>query len=173
MLLLERALAAMKDRDDKNTQYRIEQEAREIEQLRKDAVYEWNRKLLIDVKPENVKVEDRMATTEYEGVTLACRRNASSGHEQLYVGVPCPNREDTTIEHLLVLEDCHDLSSLGDALSMPPTRDCWNCQERRENAEPAGDGDRAETVRPMNAAERLTAAIQDVINDAVVRAIEP
>jgi hypothetical protein len=170
-LLLDRALEAMREREEKNEAYRREQAARERTRISDYAIAAWQQKLGITVAPSAVSTDGSVARTTSDGVNLAYRYVDG---DRLYAEVPCPRRDEsgdgeTPLEHGYVMVDFHDLASLGDALTTEPRDDCFQCQERREHARE----ERTPAPAPLSPLERLTAAIQDVVEDTVRRSIEP
>lgn len=173
--LTERACDAVTAREEANVAYNIERAAQQAKQQREYALHTWEKKLAITVDPANVTVSDSLvARTEYQGVKLAHRYTADY-RDQLYVELPCPRRDEAgdgeALEHSDMMVEFYDLASLGDALTTVPPGDCFKCQERREQ-EIENAPVKMSTHRPTPL-ERLGNAIQDVIDDAIRRSIEP
>jgi hypothetical protein len=146
MPLTELALAAMKERDEKNRRYNEERTAQDRDNLLKYALAGWGT-LGLTVEPTAIRIDEGFAFTTVDGVKLAYRYSVANHGHRFYVGMPCPRRDETDadVEHNEVLVEFQNLADLGDALTTIPTQNCWKCQERaeaeresvQENAAPA------------------------------------
>lgn len=171
MLLLDRALEALQLREQANEAYRVQRAAHDAEQNRTYAIAAWQDRLGITVAASAVQTDGSVARTTFDGVNLAYRY---ADGDRLYAEVPCPRRDEsgdgeTPLEHGYVMVEFHDLADLGDVLTTEPQHDCFPCQERRESRREF----RTPAPAPLSPFERLCNAIQDVIDDAIRRSVEP